>query len=95
MPAERKTDLRVIKTKEAIYSTFKKMICEMDADKITIRELTDRARIHYKTLFSFNSDKILNACIYDFVFTRYNHSRPHSFNNGLAPMVKRRLFKYA
>ncbi|HKL73830.1 MAG TPA: IS3 family transposase [Clostridia bacterium] len=46
-------------------------------------------------LFSFNSDKVLNACIYDFIFTRYNHSRPHSFNNGLAPLVKRWAYKYA
>ena len=51
MPQERKQDLRVIKTKEAIYSAFKEMICEMDADKITIRELTNRARIHYKTFY--------------------------------------------
>ena len=45
-------------------------------------------------LFSFNSDEVLNACIYDFIFTRYNHSRPHSFNNGLAPLVKRWSYKY-
>ena len=44
-------------------------------------------------LFSFNSDKVLNSCIYDFIFTRYNHSRPHSFNNGLSPLQKRSSFK--
>ncbi len=51
MPPTKKPDLRVQKTKEAIYATFKQMICEMDADKITIKELTDRARIHYKTFY--------------------------------------------
>ena len=51
MLQERKQDLRVIKTREAIYSAFKEMVCEMDADKITIRELTNRARIHYKTFY--------------------------------------------
>lgn len=51
MPSEKKQDLRVIKTKESIYKAFKQMVCEMDADKITIRELTDRARIHYKTFY--------------------------------------------
>lgn len=51
MPAVKKQDLRVIKTKESIYKAFKQMICEMDANKITIRELTNRARIHYKTFY--------------------------------------------
>jgi AcrR family transcriptional regulator len=51
MPPIKKQDLRVQKTKEAIYAAFKQMICEMDADKITIKELTDRARIHYKTFY--------------------------------------------
>lgn len=51
MPQGKKEDLRVQKTKEAIYAALKEMICEMDADKITIRELTDRARIHYKTFY--------------------------------------------
>lgn len=51
MVSEKKQDLRVIKTKEAIYGAFKQMVCEMDADKITIRELTNRARIHYKTFY--------------------------------------------
>ncbi len=51
MQTVKKQDLRVQKTKEAIYAAFKQMICEMDADKITIKELTDRARIHYKTFY--------------------------------------------
>lgn len=51
MAIKNKQDLRVIKTKESIYTAFKQMICEMDADKITIRELTNRARIHYKTFY--------------------------------------------
>ena len=48
---EHHIDLRIQKTQEAIKSTFKKMICEMAADKITIKELTDRARIHRKTFY--------------------------------------------
>lgn len=51
MPIKRKTDLRVQKTKEAIYQTFKQMVSEMDADKITVKALTERARIHYKTFY--------------------------------------------
>jgi AcrR family transcriptional regulator len=51
MPLERKTDLRVIKTRKAIKDTFKEMVMEMDASKITIKELTDRAQIHRKTFY--------------------------------------------
>jgi AcrR family transcriptional regulator len=48
---ERKVDLRVQKTREAIKKTFKEMVCEMDAQKITVKELTERARIHRKTFY--------------------------------------------
>ncbi len=44
-------DLRVRKTREAIKNTFQEMICEMPAEKITVKELTDRARIHRKTFY--------------------------------------------
>ncbi|MDK2979011.1 MAG: hypothetical protein PWP52_1725 [Bacteroidales bacterium] len=46
-----KLDLRVQKTQEAIKSTFKEMVCEMSASKITVKELTERARIHRKTFY--------------------------------------------
>ena len=45
MPMERKTDLRVQKTRAAIKDAFKKMVMEMDASDITVKELTDRAMI--------------------------------------------------
>lgn len=48
---ERQMDLRVRKTREAIKNTFKAMVCEMDASKITVKELTERARIHRKTFY--------------------------------------------
>ncbi len=51
MPLERKTDLRVIKTRNAIRETFKKMVMEMDATQITVKELTERAMIHRKTFY--------------------------------------------
>lgn len=51
MLEERRVDLRVQKTRDAIKSTFKEMICEMDASDITIKELTERARIHRKTFY--------------------------------------------
>lgn len=51
MTSKQHIDLRVQKTRKAIKDAFKEMICEMDADKITIKELTDRAKIHRKTFY--------------------------------------------
>ena len=48
---EKQRDLRVQKTHDAICSAFKAMICEMDANKITVMELTERARIHRQTFY--------------------------------------------
>ncbi len=46
-------------------------------------------------LYTFNSDCVLNKCIDDYIFTRYNYSRPHSYNGGLSPMQKRFAYKAA
>lgn len=51
MEPNKKEDLRVKKTREAIRSTFKTMICEMDYAQITIKELTQRAQINRKTFY--------------------------------------------
>lgn len=49
---KRKTeDLRVRKTRDAIHSAFNAMICEMDYEQITIKELTERAQINRKTFY--------------------------------------------
>ncbi len=46
-----KEDLRILKTREAIHKTFEEMICEMDYEQISIKELTERARINRKTFY--------------------------------------------
>ena len=51
MENSKKEDLRVRKTKEAIHNTFKAMICEMDYEQITIKELAERAQINRKTFY--------------------------------------------
>lgn len=48
---KQKTDLRVVKTRQAIHQTFKTMICEMDSREITVKELAERAQIHRKTFY--------------------------------------------
>jgi AcrR family transcriptional regulator len=44
-------DLRITKTRWAIRKTFAAMICEMDYEQITIKELAARARINRKTFY--------------------------------------------
>lgn len=51
MVQEKQMDLRVRKTLESIKNTFKEMVCEMDVEKITVKELTARASIHRKTFY--------------------------------------------
>lgn len=46
-------DLRVVKTIEGIKSAFEGLICEKDYEKITVRELCDRARINKKTFYHY------------------------------------------
>ena len=46
-----KKNLRVKKKKAAIRNAFKEMICEMDYEQITIKELAYRAQINRKTFY--------------------------------------------
>lgn len=48
-------DLRVQKTIDTIQKTFEDMICEMDYEKITVKELCERARINKKTFYRYYS----------------------------------------
>lgn len=48
---KKKVDLRVVRTREAIEAAFREMVCEMPAHAITVKELTQRARIHRKTFY--------------------------------------------
>lgn len=46
-------DLRVIKTIEGIKTAFEELICEKDYEKITVKELCERARINKKTFYHY------------------------------------------
>ena len=46
-------DLRVIKTIESIKKAFDELICEKDYEKITVKELCDKARINKKTFYHY------------------------------------------
>jgi len=61
MPETSKSDLRVKKTKKAIRKAFEDMICEMDFDEISVKELTIRAQINRKTFYLHYED--MNALL--------------------------------
>ena len=49
--AEEKLDPRIIRTKEAIQTVFKQMVCEMPYEKITVKAITEAARINRNTFY--------------------------------------------
>lgn len=46
-------DLRVRRTIESIKKSFEEMICEMNYEDITVKELCDRAQINKKTFYYY------------------------------------------
>lgn len=48
---EKKKDLRIRRTKEAIRKAFKEMVCEMPYEKITVKEIAERAKINRNTFY--------------------------------------------
>ncbi len=49
--AEEKLDPRIIRTKEAIQTVFKQMVCDMPYEKITVKAITEAARINRNTFY--------------------------------------------
>ncbi len=52
-----KEDLRVRKTKKALFDAFMKLLCEKPFDEITVNELCDAAGIRRATFYKHYSDK--------------------------------------
>lgn len=50
-----KEDLRIVKTIESIKSSFEELICLKDYEKISVKELCDKARINKKTFYNYYS----------------------------------------
>ena len=51
-PANRKSDLRVIKTKRAIHTAVAELLTEKDMDDITVTDIASRAIINRKTFYN-------------------------------------------
>ena len=52
MTYKNQNDLRILKTRQNIRKTFIDMLCEMDFEKITVKELAKRAMINRKTFYA-------------------------------------------
>ncbi len=48
---EEKLDPRIVSTKEAIQTVFKQMVCELPYEKITVKAITEAARINRNTFY--------------------------------------------
>ena len=64
-------------------------------DNAPIERFFNTLKCEFYYLYDFNTFETLKKCLNKFVFARYNHSRPHTFNKGLTPMKARGLFKCA
>ena len=51
-PANRKSDLRVMKTKRAIHTAFAELLTEKNMDDITVTDIASRAMINRKTFYN-------------------------------------------
>lgn len=49
--SEKKEDLRIQRTKEAIRNVFKEMVCELPYEKITVKAIANRAKINRNTFY--------------------------------------------
>ena len=77
-----KEDLRKIRTRKSIHQAFEEMICEMDYQDITVRELTNRAMINRKTFYlHYNSlddllEEFQNDLTQDFILKTNKFRKP-------------------
>ena len=48
---EKKEDLRIARTKDAIRKAFKALVCELPYEKVTVKAIADRAEINRNTFY--------------------------------------------
>lgn len=86
MADNKKEDLRIQRTKNAIRKTFEEMICEMDYEQISIKELTERANINRKTFYLHYDSlddllrEVQNEMAQDFIERTKNMERPRDMD---------------
>jgi len=58
-------------------------------DNAPMERFHNTLKNEYFNLYSFRSQAELDKGIYEFIYVKYNHIRPHSYNNGLTPFAAR------
>lgn len=86
--ADKKSDLRVVRTRNALRAAFEELIAETTLDKITVKALTDRAGInrktfylHYETIEAFY-DEIMNGIMDEFFEYYEKTGRPLGYGRS-------------
>ena len=64
-------------------------------DNAPIERFFNTLKCEFYYLYNFKDFRTLYKCINNYIFVRYNYTRPHTFNKGLPPMRARALFKCA
>ena len=58
-------------------------------DNAPMERFYNTLKNEFYNIYSFNSVADLDQRIYEFIYIKYNHQRPHSFNGGLTPYAAR------
>ena len=89
-------DLRVVKTIEGIKSAFEELICEKDYEKITVKELCDKARINKKTFYHYYEtlDTLLAEMQFELSYGYLKRIAQYTLPEELA-QVNREFFLYS
>lgn len=87
------TDLRTIRTKNAIHTAFQEMAANTDIEHITVKELAELAGINRKTFYSHYDSiealeqELLRDLIHE-IYRIIQNERPHEFRDTLADMYR-------
>lgn len=87
------TDLRTIRTKNAIHAAFQEMAANTDIEHITVKELAEQAGINRKTFYShYDSIEALEQeFLRDLIREIYRiiqNEQPHEFRDTLANIYR-------
>lgn len=64
-------------------------------DNAPMERFFNTLKTEFYYLYNFNNFETLKNAVNNYIFIRYNYTRPHTFNNGLTPHKARSLFKCA
>ena len=62
---------------------------ECPYDNAPMERFYNTLKHEFFNIYSFDSVDELDQKIYEFIYIKYNHLRPHSFNGGLTPSAAR------